>query len=455
MDIDSIPPGVDFEEHIRQEIQICDMVLVLIGDEWLDAEPGTSLRRIDQPNDFVRLEIESAFALDRKIIPVLVEGAQMPRATDLPDSIQRLARINAFELSDRRWTADLERLAAVIENAPSHQDSRSTMSLSDIQEGPLRAAVAAMPPQFTTKDVSENPAVLNAHGQTAGTQNYHSIIGTYLAKNHTSLGLLPPEGARNDRGAVWRKAALTSTPGGIPHPAPAAVQPAQLARSGGSPAARRQSHDGTTAIGWVMIALPVVSCGLAAFVPALWAASQRRHDTTFRRRMLTFAAAIGICSIGGLVVLVSSPTDASGTPSGVQSDIGGVIWLCATLVATGVAVVHRKPGTRLPGTEREFARRQQREQYRRLVKSDPNLARSIGVGRPDQNRDYDDGGLLDINRLSAEALNAFGAIPMAEAQQIVSSREHLGRVSGVEEIIVYANVSETTASKLREIAVIL
>ena len=65
MDIDSIPPGADFEEHIRDYIDQCDVVLVLIGDEWLDPRPGSGLRRIDEPNDFVRLEIMSALRAGR------------------------------------------------------------------------------------------------------------------------------------------------------------------------------------------------------------------------------------------------------------------------------------------------------------------------------------------------------------------------------------------------------
>ena len=109
MDLDSIPAGVDFEDHIRDEISVCDVVLVLIGDNWLDPRPGSTTRRIDEPQDFVRLEVESALANPRvTTIPVLVEGATMPDPTELPESIQRLARINAFELDDRRWKADLD-----------------------------------------------------------------------------------------------------------------------------------------------------------------------------------------------------------------------------------------------------------------------------------------------------------------------------------------------------------
>ena len=85
MDLDSIPPGVDFEQHIRDEIRRSDVILVMIGDNWLDDRPGTNRRRIDEPNDFVRLEIENALAMPGvRIIPVLVEGAQMPAAEELP-----------------------------------------------------------------------------------------------------------------------------------------------------------------------------------------------------------------------------------------------------------------------------------------------------------------------------------------------------------------------------------
>ncbi len=112
MDLDSIPPGADFEEYIRREIDDCDLVLVMIGDNWLDADVDGSGRRIDRHDDFVRLEIESALASPRvHVVPVLVEGARMPAPNELPPSIRALARYNAVELDDRRWTADLKRLA--------------------------------------------------------------------------------------------------------------------------------------------------------------------------------------------------------------------------------------------------------------------------------------------------------------------------------------------------------
>ena len=105
MDIDSIPPGADFEAHIRQEIEQCDVVLVLIGDEWLDPRPGSETRRIDEPNDFVRLEIESSLKSEHvRVIPVLVEGAQMPHTRRAPG--QRAAAREAACFRDVRFQMD-------------------------------------------------------------------------------------------------------------------------------------------------------------------------------------------------------------------------------------------------------------------------------------------------------------------------------------------------------------
>ncbi len=118
MDIDSIPAGVDFQEHIQGEIEGCDVVLVLIGEDWL-AHDGSGERRIDNPEDLVRLEV--AAALERRIptVPVLVEGARMPRSDELPADVARLARINAIEVSDSRWRGDLERVTRVIRDLVS------------------------------------------------------------------------------------------------------------------------------------------------------------------------------------------------------------------------------------------------------------------------------------------------------------------------------------------------
>src|SRR4051794_36555781 len=115
MDLDSIGPGVDFVARIEQAVGSCNAALVLIGDEWVNAVDSEGKRRLDNPNDFVRLEVAEALAREGiKAIPVLVEGAKMPAPEELPDDIRKLSRHNAIQLSDERWRYDVDRLKQAI-----------------------------------------------------------------------------------------------------------------------------------------------------------------------------------------------------------------------------------------------------------------------------------------------------------------------------------------------------
>lgn len=121
-DIDSIRPGSDFALVIEQAVARSSIVLALIGSNWLNAAGGSAKRRLDDPDDFVRLEIESALSQGITVVPVLVEGATMPSPSELPPSISRLGRTQAIELTDERWDYDLNRLVLVLEEvlaAPS------------------------------------------------------------------------------------------------------------------------------------------------------------------------------------------------------------------------------------------------------------------------------------------------------------------------------------------------
>lgn len=116
IDVDSISPGVNFEDRIHSALSACQVSLVLIGDRWLTAKLPDGTRRLDDERDYVRKEI--AAALERKdvtVVPVLVEGAAMPRPEELPEEIAGLARINALELSTKRWRYDLDQLSTIAE----------------------------------------------------------------------------------------------------------------------------------------------------------------------------------------------------------------------------------------------------------------------------------------------------------------------------------------------------
>ena len=99
VDIDTIEPGEDFVTVIENAVGSCEILIAVIGQKWLS---GTGSGQLDNPNNFVRLEIGTALRRNIRVIPVLVQRASMPKPQDLPEDLVQLARRNAIELSDLR-----------------------------------------------------------------------------------------------------------------------------------------------------------------------------------------------------------------------------------------------------------------------------------------------------------------------------------------------------------------
>ena len=114
MDVDSIQPGLDFAKVIDVEVAKCDVMLVVIGKGWVDARDAGGRRRLDDASDFVRLEVESALRRDIRVVPVLVDGASMPKAEELPEGMRGLVRRQAWPLSHARFGAESEGLIGEI-----------------------------------------------------------------------------------------------------------------------------------------------------------------------------------------------------------------------------------------------------------------------------------------------------------------------------------------------------
>jgi hypothetical protein len=114
MDIDSIALGADFAREVRDAVSGCAAILVLIGRNWLAVTDRTGRRRIDDPDDWVRIEIETALQRDIPVVPILVEGAAMPEADDLPPSLQPLTRRQGLVLSHTGFRSEVSRLIASI-----------------------------------------------------------------------------------------------------------------------------------------------------------------------------------------------------------------------------------------------------------------------------------------------------------------------------------------------------
>lgn len=312
MDLDSIPAGVDFEEHIRTEISRCDVVLVVIGDDWLNDDPTTGRPRLHHPDDFVRLEIESALKNPRVVvIPVLVEGTGMPASTALPESIRRLARINALALDDTRWRADLSRLVARI-NEISLSKTRFPNKPAAGTARPAQAPTAAptAPPTAAPRATSGPTTPVAAPQQ----PTYHGMPYGAAAPQQP-----PPQSFARYPGPA--------TPG-----APSAP---------GATAGRMSPK--TIAVSVVMVVLPVVSCGILAFATPILAAFTRTTGGMWRTILGVAAVVIGVATITGLMLIGSAPKDASGTVTGPQADLGTTLWVIGILVAVVLGAVFWKP----------------------------------------------------------------------------------------------------------------
>jgi hypothetical protein len=120
-DVDSIELGEDFVQEINRAVGSTDVLLALIGDRWLSITDDDGVRRLDHPDDFVRIEIEAALSRDVRIIPILIDGATMPSAAELPQSLAPLAHRQALELSPSRFQSDTSRLLAVLEKTLAEQ----------------------------------------------------------------------------------------------------------------------------------------------------------------------------------------------------------------------------------------------------------------------------------------------------------------------------------------------
>lgn len=110
-DVDSIPLGVDFKEHLDRKVRECSVLLAIMGDHWTEAQDETGKKRLEDPADFVRIEIESALESRIPVIPLLVRGAQMPDEEDLPSSLRKLVYMNGVPIRpDPDFHHDMDRL---------------------------------------------------------------------------------------------------------------------------------------------------------------------------------------------------------------------------------------------------------------------------------------------------------------------------------------------------------
>lgn len=141
MDVAAIEPGRDFRKAIDQSVATCSVLLALIGQGWLESKDSLGRKRLDDANDFVRIELASALRRDIPVIPVLVRGAKMPHAEQLPDDLKDLAYRNAVELTHARWKSDVQVLIRALRphlDAPSIDTLMTNRARAKASDAELR-----------------------------------------------------------------------------------------------------------------------------------------------------------------------------------------------------------------------------------------------------------------------------------------------------------------------------
>jgi hypothetical protein len=180
-DVDSIELGDDFVDVLTRAVASCDVLLALIGDEWLTVTDKEG-RRLDDPSDFVRLEIETALARKIRVVPILVDGAQMPDDSEVPPSLAALVRRQALELRPAHFDSDLEQLLEVLD-----------LTLAE-------AKATGAGPRHTEGSRRPAPAPLSPPGNTAsagGTTSTHEPHRTDVGAGHTIAPPAPNDATRD------------------------------------------------------------------------------------------------------------------------------------------------------------------------------------------------------------------------------------------------------------------
>jgi hypothetical protein len=270
MDLD-FEPGVDFEQAIREYVDVCDAFLVIIGRHWLSvSDPATGQRRLDDPRDWTRLEVESALERKVRTIPVLVHGARMPAAHELPDGLKRLATRNALELTDARWEYDAQRLVDTLTKTVS-----AMPAVAQAAAAPAATVHAATAGSDSPTTVS---MAVNSHQRWRLQQRNRILalgLGAVAVVLIASVMLL--EWSRDRSASQSHSNTVPTAPAQVASPAPAVAEPEPQPQASGAEPSRSGPSTATIA--------PVVSGrpdGPVARQPELARAPTRQDGVTTR-----------------------------------------------------------------------------------------------------------------------------------------------------------------------------
>jgi hypothetical protein len=188
MDVAGIDKGVDFRKAIDDNVSTCGVLLAVIGKDWVNAKNEAGQRRLDDPADFVRLETGSALKREIPVIPVLVHGATMPRAEQLPDDLKNLVYRNGVELTGARWRSDVQELINALRPHVG-EPKASPLAQGQAAPQPARQRVPpALEPEVPSSSVAKKPL-----GLILGVVAVVVVIGAVLAYMMTPSKVTVPD----------------------------------------------------------------------------------------------------------------------------------------------------------------------------------------------------------------------------------------------------------------------
>lgn len=188
-DVDTIRPGKDFARVIKSAVESCSVLLALIGGQWLSVTDNNGERRIDCPDDYVRLELQTALSRDILVIPVLAGALRMPSAEELPNCLVKLAVRQAHTLDPVHFDSDTDELLAVLDQAFAEAMDEQSVPETDLT-GSLDAP----------GDGDEVGRRIEVLGHVTGWRPYHRLWIAHRSEPQGSFWLKPPEIRPDDQG---------------------------------------------------------------------------------------------------------------------------------------------------------------------------------------------------------------------------------------------------------------
>jgi hypothetical protein len=210
MDVDSIPLGTNFVKVLGEEVAKCDALLAIIGPGWLDARDEKGSRRLENPDDFVRIEIGTALKRGIRVIPVLLEGTRVPKADQLPDDLKELALRNGLDIRHASFPGDMERLIRGLTGG-SRQQAAPVAPLSAAGVYLRTKARMQLPDpkaygiKITTPSDKDHVDVADVKGKITRNppENYKLMVLRIYPKDGNAFYPLKPEVRIEEGGKTW------------------------------------------------------------------------------------------------------------------------------------------------------------------------------------------------------------------------------------------------------------